>query len=98
MARVVEAEHRLKWAGRGAAGTNHSLLPKLRIGPYSDWPRRPCSLVMHRTGSARSEMFFLDESHPNGLQPGRRPRTTLVNYIACRHGEPVMTFGCPGGR
>ena len=49
------------------------------------------------TLSTRSEMFFLDEAHPNGLQPGKRPRTTLVNYIACRHGEPVMTFGCPGG-
>jgi gamma-glutamyltranspeptidase/glutathione hydrolase len=49
------------------------------------------------TLSTRSEMFFLDESHPNGLQPGKRPRTTLVNYFACRDGEPVMTFGCPGG-
>lgn len=49
------------------------------------------------TLSTRSEMFFLDESHPNGLRPGKRPRTTLVNYLACRDGEPVMTFGCPGG-
>lgn len=49
------------------------------------------------TLSTRSEMFFLDESHPNGLQPGKRPRTTLINYFACRDGEPVMTFGCPGG-
>ncbi|PON09820.1 hypothetical protein C2W62_53395, partial [Candidatus Entotheonella serta] len=35
--------------------------------------------------------------HPNGLQPGKRPRTTLVNYFASRDGKPVMTFGCPGG-
>ncbi len=49
------------------------------------------------TLSTRSEMFFLDETHPNGLQPGKRPRTTLVNYFACRTGVPVMTFGCPGG-
>lgn len=49
------------------------------------------------TLSTRSEMFFLDEQHPNGLQPGKRPRTTLVNYLVCRHGAPVMTFGCPGG-
>ncbi len=49
------------------------------------------------TLSTRSEMFFLDESHPNGLQPGKRPRTTLINYFACRDGVPVMTFGCPGG-
>lgn len=47
--------------------------------------------------STRSEMFFLDEEHPNGLRPGKRPRTTLVSYIVCRDGQPVMTSGCPGG-
>ena len=49
------------------------------------------------TLSTRSEMFFLEEAHPNGLQPGKRPRTTLVNYLVCEDGEPIMTIGCPGG-
>ena len=49
------------------------------------------------TLSTRSEMFFLDPDHPNGLQPGKRPRTTLVNYIVSKDAQPVMTFGCPGG-
>jgi gamma-glutamyltranspeptidase/glutathione hydrolase len=49
------------------------------------------------TLSTRSEMFFLDPNHPNRLQPGKRPRTTLVNYIVCKDARPVMTFGCPGG-
>ncbi|MGE3538446.1 MAG: gamma-glutamyltransferase family protein [Candidatus Tectimicrobiota bacterium] len=49
------------------------------------------------TLSTRSEMFFLDDDHPNGLEPGKRPRTTLINYFLCRDGVPVMTFGCPGG-
>jgi gamma-glutamyltranspeptidase/glutathione hydrolase len=49
------------------------------------------------TLSTRSEMFFLDEQHPNGLQPGKRPRTTLVSYLVCHDGRPLMTFGCPGG-
>jgi gamma-glutamyltranspeptidase/glutathione hydrolase len=49
------------------------------------------------TLSTRSEMFFLDETHANGLQPGKRPRTTLINYFVCRDGVPIMTFGCPGG-
>lgn len=49
------------------------------------------------TLSTRSEMFLVDEDHPNGLQPGKRPRTTLINYMVCRDGVPVMTFGCPGG-
>jgi gamma-glutamyltranspeptidase / glutathione hydrolase len=49
------------------------------------------------TLSTRSEMFFVDAQHPNGLQPGKRPRTTLISYLVCRNGVPVMTFGCPGG-
>ena len=47
--------------------------------------------------STRCEVFFLDEEHPNALRPGKRPRTTLVNYIVCKDGTPVLTAGCPGG-
>ena len=47
--------------------------------------------------STRSEMFVLDDQHPNGLQPGKRPRTTLVNYMIRKDGRPIMTVGCPGG-
>lgn len=47
--------------------------------------------------STRSEMFNLQEGHPNVVEPGKRPRTTLVNYIAAKDGEPLITFGCPGG-
>lgn len=49
------------------------------------------------TLSTRSEMFFIDDDHPNRLEPGKRPRTTLINYLVCRDGVPVMTCGCPGG-
>ena len=55
------------------------------------FPELGCAL------STRSEIFFLDQQHPNGLHPGKRPRTTLVNYMVCRDGEPIMTLGCPGG-
>ena len=55
------------------------------------FPELGCTL------STRSEMFFLDAQHPNGLQPGKRPRTTLVNYMVCKGGQPIMTIGCPGG-
>ncbi len=47
--------------------------------------------------STRIEMFQLKEGHPNVLAPGKRPRTTLVNYLVLKGGSPVMTFGCPGG-
>jgi len=49
------------------------------------------------TLSTRSEMFVLEDDHPNGLVPGRRPRTTLVSYLICEGGVPTMTVGCPGG-
>ena len=49
------------------------------------------------TLSTRSEVFAVDAQHPNGIQPGKRPRTTLVNYMVCEGGRPVMTLGCPGG-
>lgn len=47
--------------------------------------------------STRIEMFQLAEGHPNVLVPGKRPRTTLVNYLVIKDGFPTMTFGCPGG-
>jgi gamma-glutamyltranspeptidase/glutathione hydrolase len=49
------------------------------------------------TLSTRSEMFILEDGHPNGLVPGKRPRTTLVNYLICEGGVPTTTVGCPGG-
>ncbi|HEX6079153.1 MAG TPA: gamma-glutamyltransferase [Methylomirabilota bacterium] len=49
------------------------------------------------TLSTRSEMFVLEDGHPNGLAPGKRPRTTLVSYFICEDGVPTTTVGCPGG-
>jgi gamma-glutamyltranspeptidase / glutathione hydrolase len=45
----------------------------------------------------RAQMFSLDEGHPNALQPGKRPRTTLSPTLATREGEPGLAFGTPGG-
>ena len=47
--------------------------------------------------STRIEMFNCEPDHPNVVEPGKRPRTTLVNYIVAKDGQPVMTVGCPGG-
>ena len=47
--------------------------------------------------STRIEMFNCEPGHPNVVEPGKRPRTTLVNYILAKDGKPVMTVGCPGG-
>ena len=45
----------------------------------------------------RCQMFWLDETLPNGLQPGKRPRTTLSPSMVLRGGKPWMSFGTPGG-
>ena len=55
------------------------------------FPELGCAL------STRSEMFNCVRGHPNVVEPGKRPRTTLVNYIVCKDGQPVITTGCPGG-
>ena len=55
------------------------------------FPELGCAL------STRIEMFNCQEGHPNVVEPGKRPRTTLVNYIVSKDGQPVMTIGCPGG-
>ena len=55
------------------------------------FPELGCAL------STRIEMFNCEPGHPNAVAPGKRPRTTLINYIVKKDGEPVMTIGCPGG-
>ena len=45
----------------------------------------------------RAQMFNLDPAHPNRLEGGKRPRTTLSPSLALRGGEPVLAFGTPGG-
>jgi len=45
----------------------------------------------------RAQMFWLDETHPAGLAPGKRPRTTLSPTLALRDGEPYLAWGTPGG-
>jgi gamma-glutamyltranspeptidase/glutathione hydrolase len=45
----------------------------------------------------RAQMFWLDESHPAALAPGKRPRTTLTPTLALRDSEPYLAWGSPGG-
>ena len=45
----------------------------------------------------RGQMFFLDPAHPNSLQPGKHPRSTLTPSMVTKDGRPYMVFGTPGG-
>ncbi len=45
----------------------------------------------------RLQTFYLNPDHPNALQPGKRPRTTLTPSLVLRNGFPWMAFGTMGG-
>ena len=45
----------------------------------------------------RGQMFSMVEGHPNSLEPGKRPRSTLTPSIVTQDGRPYMAFGSPGG-
>jgi gamma-glutamyltranspeptidase/glutathione hydrolase len=45
----------------------------------------------------RAQMFNLDEGHPDALQPGKRPRTTLSPSLVTRGNDQWLAFGTPGG-
>src|SRR5205807_73473 len=45
----------------------------------------------------RAQMFNLDPEHPNHLEGGKRPRTTLSPSLALREGAQRLAFGTPGG-
>jgi len=47
--------------------------------------------------STRGQMFWLDDDHPNGVAPKKRPRTTLTPSLALKAGVPYLAFGTPGG-
>ncbi|MCW3991817.1 MAG: gamma-glutamyltransferase family protein [Candidatus Bathyarchaeota archaeon] len=45
----------------------------------------------------RAQMFHLDPSHVERLEPGKKPSTTLTPSLVARGGSPYMVFGTPGG-
>ena len=62
----------------------------------------PSSPVIEGLGfplGTRGQMFHLDEDHPERLEPGKRPSTTLTPSIALAEtpGLPHLAFGTPGG-
>jgi len=60
----------------------------------------PSSPVIPKLGfplGTRGQMFNFKEGHPNRMEPGKRPRTTLTPSLAFKDGLPWMVFGTPGG-
>ena len=41
--------------------------------------------------------FYLDEGHPNVVEPGKRTMNTIQTYMVLRGGKPLLVGGTPGG-
>ncbi len=60
-----------------------------------------CGEVVEGTGillnNRAGRGFTLQEGHPNCIAPGKRTMHTLMPFLACRDGKPVLAWGTPGG-
>ncbi len=58
------------------------------------------SVIAGRTGiplTQRAQSFVTIPSHPNVVEPGKRPRITLTPTLVTRDDEPFMALSTPGG-
>ncbi len=66
--------------------------------PSGGWiPTSPCVPELGFPIGTRAQMFVLDPDHPNALEPGKRPRTTLSPSLAQLPDGRRLAFGTPGG-
>jgi gamma-glutamyltranspeptidase/glutathione hydrolase len=97
------AEPQALAAARGRGDTTHlDVVDRdgnlVSATPSGGWI--PSSPVIPELGfpiGTRAQMFCLDPAHPNALEPGKRPRTTLTPSLAFLPDGRRMAFGTPGG-
>jgi gamma-glutamyltranspeptidase / glutathione hydrolase len=65
--------------------------------PSGGWFASPVIPELGFPLGTRCQTFWLDLAHPNRVEPGKRPRTTLTPTIVLRDGRPLYALGTPGG-
>lgn len=63
----------------------------------SDFPESPMIPGTGLNLGTRMTQFYIDDTHVNGLKPGKRPRITPNPSMVTRDGKLFMSFGTPGG-
>lgn len=70
----------------------------LSATPSGAWiPTSPLVPGLGFPMGTRAQMFYLDPSNVEHLEPGKKPSTTLSPSLVMNNGEPYMAFGTPGG-
>ncbi len=100
---LAAADPRLRAAARGRGDTTQLVAADARGNLVSATPSGAwvmTSPVIPELGfpvGTRGQMFVLDPTHPNRLEPGKRPRTTLTPSLARLPDGRQIAFGTPGG-
>jgi gamma-glutamyltranspeptidase/glutathione hydrolase len=75
-----------------AEGNAASLIQSLYMGFGSGIVAGETGVLLHNRGA----YFSLDPTHPNRLEPGKRPMHTLMASLAFRNQRVWLMFGCMG--
>jgi gamma-glutamyltranspeptidase/glutathione hydrolase len=100
---LAAADPRLRTGARGRGDTTQLVAADARGNLVSATPSGAwvmTSPVIPELGfpvGTRGQMFVLDPQHPNRLEPGKRPRTTLTPSLGRLPDGRQIAFGTPGG-
>jgi gamma-glutamyltranspeptidase/glutathione hydrolase len=100
---LAAADPRLRAAARGRGDTTQLVAADSRGNLVSATPSgawimtSPLVPGLGFPVGTRAQMFALDPEHPNRLEPGKRPRTTLTPSLARLPDGRGLAFGTPGG-
>jgi len=64
---------------------------------FHGWGAGLCAPESGVVFTNRGQGFVLDPDHPNRIEPGKRPRHTIIPGMVTRDGKTCMSYGVMGG-